>query len=141
MSLTLLSILISACDGGTKNNITNKDIESTSVKVNNSRTSEQDTSSSSNFERLNCKDPKVIAEFVDTMNNSPSALSNNIKIVDVDADYIEEISFTENPYELQCGVKFTLNDSSEVNFIMKIYDKNGKGKMMIEGTPSEIQSE
>ena len=81
MSLTLLSILISACDGGTKNNITNKDIESTSVKVNNSRTSEQDTSSSSNFERLNCKDPKVIAEFVDTMNNSPSALSNNIKII------------------------------------------------------------
>jgi hypothetical protein len=99
------------------------------------------STNSQGFEKLDCKDPEVISEFIDTMNNSPSALSNNLKTIDVDTDYIEEISFTENPYELQCSVTFTLNDSSEVNYLMRIYDKNGKGKMMIEGTPSENQGE
>lgn len=83
----------------------------------------------------------MIAEFTDTINSSPSALNNNLRIVDVDTDYVEEISFTANPYELQCSVAFTLNDGSDVNYLMRIYDKNGKGKMMIEGTPLENEGE
>lgn len=93
------------------------------------------------FEELDCKDPDIISEFIDTMNNSPSALSNNLQIIDVDKDYIEKISFTANPYELKCSVTYTLNDSSEVNYLMRIYDKNGKGKMMIEGEPMESFNE
>ena len=107
----------------------------------NEDTVEQDTATSSDVEQFNCKDPNIISAFIDTMNNSPSALSNNIKVIDVDTDYIEEVSLTTHPYELKCSVTFTLNDASEANFLMRIYDKNGKGKMMIEGTPLENQGE
>lgn len=111
------------------------------VQEENASASTEDDSSHAIFEKLECNAPDVISEFEDTINNSPSALSSNLKIVDVDTDYIEEISFTAQPYELQCHVLFTFNDGSELNYLMRIYDKNGKGKMMIEGEPLELQGE
>lgn len=111
--------------------------EATDVEV----TEEDTTVPTSNFERLDCKDPDIVVEFTDTINSSPIALSNNLRVIDVDTDYIEEISFTNNPYELQCSVMFTLNDGSDINYLMRIYDKNGKGKMMIEGEPLETDGE
>lgn len=121
--------------------IASEEVEDASVKATNSEANEEDVPTSAAYEKLNCKDPKVIAEFTDTINSSPSALNNNLRIVDVDTDYVEEISFTANPYELQCSVAFTFNDGSNVNYLMRIYDKNGKGKMMIEGTPLENEGE
>lgn len=134
----------------TDNQSNNDFIESsdTTTETNNTDTNSLESESNSSvnrvaeptnpyFEKLDCKDSTMISEFTDTMNNSPSALSNNIKVIDIDTDYIQEISYEPNPYELKCSVKLTLNDSSEVNYIMRVYDKNGKGKMMIEGIPAE----
>lgn len=92
------------------------------------------------FEKLNCADPVVINDFTEAVNGSPMALNLNLRVVDVDTDFVEEISFSSQPYDLQCSVRFTLNNSSDIDYVMRVYDKNGKGKLMIEGTPVEVDA-